>query len=59
MTKIENQTILTDVTRFNLSEQIRSSVLVLEEKWARKNLEFDLDFEEYEIEANEELLKEV
>ena len=59
MTKIENQTILTDVTRFNLSEQIRSSVLLLEEKWARKNLEFDLDFEEYEIEANEELLKEV
>lgn len=59
MTKVENQTILTDITKFNLSEQIRSSVLLLEEKWLKKNLELDLDFEEYNICANEELLKEV
>lgn len=59
MTKIDNQTILTDISEFNLSEQIRSSVLLLEEKWINKNLEFDMEFEEYEIEANEELLKEV
>ncbi len=59
MTKVENQTILTDVSKFNLSEQIRFSVLLLEEKWVKKNLRFDLEFEEYEIEANEELLKEV
>lgn len=59
VTKIENQIILTDISKFNLSEQIRSSVLLLEEKWIRKNLEFDLEFGEYEIYANEELLKEV
>ena len=59
MTKLENQTILTDISKFNLSEQIRSSVLLLEEKWTKKNLELDLDFVEYVIEANEELLKEV
>ena len=59
MTKVENQTILTDVTKFNLSEQILSSVLLLEEKWNKKNLELDLDFDEYDIHANEELLKEV
>ena len=59
MTKLENQTILTDISKFNLSEQIRSSVLLLEEKWTKKNLELDLDFAEYVIEANEELLKEV
>ena len=59
MTKIESQTILTGITKFNFSEQIRSSVLLLEEKWIRKNLEFDLEFEEYDIKANEELLKEV
>ena len=51
MTKLENQTILTDISKFNLSEQIRSSVLLLEEKWIKRNLEFNLDFEEYEIEA--------
>ena len=59
LTKVENQTILTDVSKFNLSEQIRSSVLLLEAKWSKKNIELQLDFDEYEIEANEELLKQV
>lgn len=59
LTKIENQSILTDMSIYNLSEQIRSCVLLLENKWARKNLELVLDFNEYEIEANEEMLKEV
>jgi signal transduction histidine kinase len=59
LTKVENQAILSDVSEFNLSEQIRSCVLLLEDKWERKELELLLDFNEYEIEANEELLKEV
>lgn len=57
LTKVENQTILSNVTRFNLSEQIRSCILLLEPKWSQKNLEMLVDFSEYEIEANEELLK--
>ena len=59
MTKIENQEILTDITKFNLSEQVRFAVLLLEEKWTKKEIELQLDFEEYMIEANEELLKQV
>lgn len=59
LTKVENQTILTDVTTYNLSEQIRSCILLLENRWMKKRLEFSLDFEEYEIQANEELLKQV
>ena len=59
MTKVENQTILTDVTAFNLSEQIRSAVLLLEGKWSKKDIELDLSFDEYTVEANEELLKQV
>ncbi len=59
LTKVENQTILTDVSRFNLSEQVRSSVLLLEEKWSNKNIDLQLDFDEYMIEANEEMLKQV
>jgi signal transduction histidine kinase len=59
LTKIENQAILSEVSCFNLSEQIRSCVLLLENKWESKDLELFLDFNEYEIEANEELLKEV
>ena len=59
LTKVENQTILTDVSRFNLSEQVRSAVLLLEEKWTKKNVDLQLDFEEFTIEANEEMLKQV
>lgn len=59
LTKVENQTILTDVSSYNLSEQIRGCVLLLEHQWNRKNLEFHLEFDEYMIEANEELIKQV
>lgn len=59
LTKVENQTILTDVSRFNLSEQVRSAVLLLEEKWTEKNIDLQLDFDEYFIDANEESLKHV
>jgi signal transduction histidine kinase len=57
LTKVENQTILTNVTTYNLSEQLRSCILLLTSKWEKKELEFSLDFPEYEISGNEELLK--
>lgn len=59
LTKIENQTILTDVSEYNLSEQIRTCILLLEKKWSSKNIEFTLNFDECMIKANEELLKQV
>lgn len=59
LTKVENQTILTDISEFNLSEQIRSAVLLLENAWSRKKLELELEFEEITINANEELLKQM
>lgn len=59
MTKIENQEILTDRTTFNLSEQIRECVLMLESRWSEKNITLDIDFEEWMIYGSEELLKEV
>ena len=59
LTRVENQTILTEVTRFNLSEQIRGAVLLLAEKWTPKNLYMDMQFGEHMICANEELLKQV
>lgn len=59
LTKVENQTILTGVTEYNLSEQLRNCVLLLESKWSRKNLELNVDFEEHTIHANEELMKQV
>ncbi len=59
LTKVENQTILTDLTTFNLSEQLRSAVLLLEGKWTKKEIDWQIDLEEYEITANAELLRQV
>lgn len=59
LTKVENQTILTGVSEFNLSEQIRNCFLLLESKWSKKNMTPELDFGEHFIRANEEMLKQV
>ncbi len=59
LTKVENQEILSDKKTFNLSEQIRDSVLMLEKKWNDKNLSLNLDFDEVYICAHEEMLKQV
>lgn len=59
MTKVENQTILTDVREYNLSEQIRRCVLLLEKKWSAKNLEMACEFNEHFIGGNEEMLQQV
>lgn len=59
LTRVENQTILTDVSQFNLSEQIRSCVLLLEHKWSKKDIDWRINFTEHTISANEELLKQV
>lgn len=59
LTKIENQTILRDTSIYNVSEQIRTCVLMTEEKWTKKNLDIRIDINEYYINGNEELLKQV
>ena len=59
LTKVENQAILTEVSNINLTEQIRSCILLLENKWAKKNITPIIDMNEIEIHANEELLKQV
>ena len=57
LSKVENQSILTEVTTFNLSEQLRRCVLLEERKWIKKELNLQMNFEEHEVTANEELLK--
>lgn len=59
MTKVENQNILTDVTTYNLSEQLRSCILLLSSKWEKKEIEFSVDFQEHDVTGNAELLKHV
>ncbi len=57
--RLENQEILTKITKFNLSEQIRNCLLLLDNKWETKNIDLQIDFDEYLIWGNEELLKQV
>lgn len=59
LTKVENQSILADVTRFNLSEQVRKCILLLEKKWSPKELSMSAEFDEYEISADAALLEQV
>lgn len=60
MTKVENQTILTDVAQFNLSEQLRSCILMLMEgKWKTKEIDFSVEFDEHMIIGDQELLQHV
>lgn len=59
LSKIENQNILIDIEKINVSEQIRRCILLLNKKWENKNLNLNLDFEEYYIEGNIDLLDNV
>lgn len=59
LSRLEKQTILSDIRRYNVSEQIRGCILLLENAWSSKNLDWALELDEYEIEANEERLKQV
>ena len=59
LSRVENQTILTGVTTYNLSEQLRGCVLLLEDQWTKKNLELILNFKEFDVTANAELLKQI
>ena len=59
LTKLENQSILTSSQEYNLSEQLRKCILLLEKKWTAKEIAFNLDFEEHHICADAELLKQV
>ena len=59
LSKVENQVILTSTERYNLSEQIRSCLILLEKKWAQKELELCVEFDEVEIVACEDLMKQV
>ena len=59
LNRVESQTILTDKACFSLDEQLRQSVLVTQQKWRQKELDFDADLVPAEYTGSEGLLKEV
>ena len=56
LSKLENQSIVSNRTQFNLAEQIRKSVLGLEAQWEKKDIYFDIDIDECDYVGNESLM---
>ncbi len=59
LANLENQAIQEQSTIFSIDEQIRMVILLLENKWSTKNIEFDLDLDEVAYTGDEDLLKQV
>lgn len=56
LTKFENQQFITNQTDFELDEQIRNCVILLEKQWSKKNIEIHLDLQPAKINNNAEML---
>ena len=59
LSKVNNQTISLKASTFRLDEQVRQSILALESKWEKKEIEFDIDIDEIEYTGYENLLSHV
>lgn len=56
LSKLENQSIVSNKTKFDLDEQVRKSLLALEPQWEKKNIEFDIEMDDTDFVGNESLL---
>lgn len=59
LSKVNKQTISLKASTFRLDEQVRQSILALESKWEKKEIEFDIDLDEIEYTGYENLLSHV
>lgn len=59
LSKLENQDILENEDKFKIDESIRKSILLLQDKWIKKNIEFDLDLSKTYYYGEEELFIQV
>ncbi|MBE6616729.1 MAG: HAMP domain-containing histidine kinase [Ruminococcaceae bacterium] len=56
LSKVDNQAIQTKPVNYRLDEQIRQAILLLEEKWSSKGIDFDLELDEIEYYGNESIM---
>lgn len=59
LSKLENQETVLDQSEYRLDEQIRKCILMLENKWSPKNLEFDMELPRKLYYGSESLLEQV
>ena len=55
LSKIENQSIQTNQVKFRLDEQIRETIVALEQSWTEKDIELNVELEEIEYYGSEAL----
>lgn len=59
LSKLENQQIPTGQTRYRLDEQIRQSIVALEESWENKCIDLDVDMDRVDYLGNESMMRHV
>ncbi len=59
LSKLENEEQISDRQEYLLDEQIRKNILLLENKWGEKNIDFDLQLPNTKFCANEAFLDQV
>ncbi len=59
LSQYENQTIVGGKTAYDLDEQLRHCILLLEKEWDQKDLVLDLELDSVRCYANEEMLAEL
>ncbi len=59
LSKLENQQTLNNKTVFSLDEQIRRTILLLQNEWSEKNLHLDIDLKKTSFTGDDELLQQV
>ena len=59
LTQLESQEIVLEKEDFNLDEQLRQSIVLLQDKWEEKNINFNLDLDNLIINGNKTLLQQL
>ena len=59
LSKIESHTVLTGQKQFEIGEEVRQAILLLEQKWTDKNLEIEINIDDVKAYGDDKLLKEV
>ena len=59
LSRLDNQVIFEKAATYSLDEQVRKAILLLEDDWTRKQVEFELDLDSASYLGHEELMLQV
>ncbi len=59
MSRLDNQCLFTNWKEFALDELLRKAILLLQDKWEAKSIDFDLNLQELTYQGDEDLLRQV